>query len=88
MRDTESGRRGPAWDWFTLPRSGSFMGARLAMARILVGLVSVILMGVFLGSLVIAIKSIPFGIIATAGLGIIIYDFVESVRKGNGNAGK
>jgi len=52
------------------------------------GIVGIAMMVVFLGFLVWWIKALPFTIIAVGVVLLMLWDFVQTLRSGNGAAGR
>ncbi len=54
------------------------------MDEMIVGLIAVVLVGVFFGFYVVTLKALPLTIIFLGVFALIMAHFIESVRKGKG----
>ena len=52
------------------------------------GIVGIAMLGVFLGFLAWWIKALPFTIIVVGVVLMVLWDFVQTLRSGNGGAGR
>jgi hypothetical protein len=58
------------------------------MMALVTGIIGIAILLVFLGILVWWIKALPFTIIAVAVVLLLLYDFVQTLRYGEGGAGR
>jgi len=56
------------------------------MTNLLTGLLAMLMLLVFLGDYAVRIGSVPLWIIIVGVLMLALYDFLQSVRGGNGNS--
>lgn len=52
------------------------------MGNVIAGLIAVLLISVFLGFYAVTLESTPLWIIILSVLALVLFDFVQSVRKG------
>ncbi|MEE8152949.1 MAG: hypothetical protein V3T76_07920 [candidate division NC10 bacterium] len=52
------------------------------MDNVITGLIAVLLISVFLGFYAVTLESLPLSIIILSVLALVLFDFVQSVRKG------
>jgi hypothetical protein len=50
--------------------------------NVITGLIAVLLISVFLGFYAVTLESLPLSIIILSVLALVLFDFVQSVRKG------
>jgi hypothetical protein len=60
---------------------------RMFKSNLVAGIIGIVLVAGFLGTLGWWLKSVPLTIIILGVLGLIVYDVVKALREVNGNAG-